>query len=44
MKWHQRIATEMKSRHSDTISVVRAGKSGAKKRTNHRERRNAKKS
>lgn len=39
MDWQQKIAEEMGSKHSDTVAVVRAGKKGAKKRSNRRIRR-----
>jgi len=38
-KWHEKIAKELGSHHSDTQAVVRSGKRGAKKRTNRLERR-----
>jgi hypothetical protein len=38
MKWHERIARELKSKHSDTVAVIRSGKRGAKHRTNKRRR------
>jgi hypothetical protein len=40
MKWHQKIAAEMGSNHSDTMAVIRAGTGKkAKRRTNRRARR-----
>jgi len=41
-KWHDEIAKELGSHHSDTQAVVRSGKRAAKKRTNRLERRKAK--
>lgn len=42
MKWHEKIAKEMKNKHSDTIAVVRYGKK-AKEATRKRTRRITKK-
>jgi hypothetical protein len=41
-KWHEKIAEELGSHHSDIQAVIRSGKRGAKKRTNRLERRKAK--
>lgn len=42
MTWHEEIAEQLGSNHSDTISVIRVGKNGAKRRTNRRNRHTAK--
>lgn len=41
-KWHEKIAEELGSHHSDTQAVIRSGKRGAKKRSNRLERRKSK--
>jgi hypothetical protein len=43
MKWHEKIAQEIGTKHSDTQAVIRSGKKGAKRRTNRRQRRYMKK-
>jgi hypothetical protein len=42
MNWHEKIAEEIGSHHSDTLAVVRGGKTGAKRRTNRHRRQNQK--
>ena len=41
--WMKAIADSLGTKHSDLPAVIRAGKSGAKKRTIKRNRREAKK-
>ncbi|MFY3741599.1 MAG: hypothetical protein HMLIMOIP_002057 [Candidatus Nitrosomirales archaeon] len=43
MKWYEKIAKELRSKHSDTLAVIRSGKKGAKRRTSRRRRRLEKK-
>lgn len=43
MKWHEEITKQLRSKHSDSLAVIRSGKRGAKKRTNRRKRRLMKK-
>lgn len=42
MNWHERIAKEMRIKHSDTLAVIRWGKK-AKRATRRRNRRLGKK-
>lgn len=38
MSWDEKIAKELGSHHSDSLAVIRMGKSKAKRRTNKRNR------